>query len=184
MATPQREKAAAGHLTVDVSLANPSRKPSNDTLASASGKSFGATTVSIQSPVSAHHPEDDPPNKEGHHHHQHRQHPYDTDVEMLAGITSSTRNSCQANATRKSISCTGLQPTDCQVWPGHEHWRNKAKVNRRRNRGTCNCMAHLSRRTRIIVRVLIIAVFVGAAVGVGLGISRYLGAPIWQPPQQ
>ncbi|KAJ3528680.1 hypothetical protein NM208_g10092 [Fusarium decemcellulare] len=57
--------------------------------------------------------------------------------------------------------------SDCQVWPGKDHWKQKAKANKAKNR--CTCMAHLSRRNRIIVKCLIVFLVVGVAVGVGFG---------------
>ena len=99
--------------------------------------------------------------------------PFDTDMEAI--ITTETCN-------RKSTECT-KGGTDCQVWPGQEHWRKKAKA-ARKNRHSCNCLQSLSKRNRIIVKILIAMLIVGIAVGVGLGISRSLGAGIWRSETQ
>jgi predicted transporter len=40
-------------------------------------------------------------------------------------------------------------------------------------------MAHLSKKTRIMVKIAIGLLIVGVAVGVGFGVSKPLGAPIW-----
>ncbi|KAH8908335.1 hypothetical protein BR93DRAFT_477716 [Coniochaeta sp. PMI_546] len=101
----------------------------------------------------------------------HHANPFDTDIEAI--ITTNTEN------RNISAQCTRGGP-ECQVWPGQDHWRRKAKAakNKRRN---CNCLAHLSKRNRIIVKVLIGLLVIGIAVGVGVGISKPLGARIWHP---
>lgn len=100
----------------------------------------------------------------------HQLSPFDTDIEA---IVSSTEN------RNLSAQCTRGGP-ECQVWPSRDHWRQKAKdaKNKRRN---CSCLAHLSKRNRIIVKILIGLLVVGIAVGVGVGISKPLGASIWRP---
>lgn len=70
--------------------------------------------------------------------------------------------------------------SDSSVWPGQAHWREKALAAERKNR-SCRCMARLSKRTRIVVKLAIAFFIVGVAVGVGFGISKSLGARIWQP---
>lgn len=70
--------------------------------------------------------------------------------------------------------------SDSSVWPGQAHWREKALAAERKNR-SCRCMARLSKRTRIVVKLAIGLFIVGVAVGVGFGISKPLGARIWQP---
>ncbi|KAI5862734.1 hypothetical protein GGS23DRAFT_605305 [Durotheca rogersii] len=97
---------------------------------------------------------------------------FDTDAEAMMPIRSSDH-------LNKTTTATIPQP-DCTVWPGQEHWRQKARAAKINNR-SCQCMARLSNRNRIIVKVLIVALIVGAAVGVGFGISKPLGAGIWQP---
>jgi hypothetical protein len=101
----------------------------------------------------------------------HQANPFDTDIEAIISSTNENRNI--------SAQCTRGGP-ECQVWPGQDHWRQKAKdaKNKRRN---CNCFAHLSKRNRIIAKVLIAFLVVGIAVGVGVGISKPLGARIWHP---
>ncbi|KAK6848912.1 hypothetical protein PG995_012745 [Apiospora arundinis] len=105
----------------------------------------------------------------------HHLNPFDTDIEAA-------RSSDNLNLNRKSISAQPSHQTnqDCSVWPGQDHWKRKAKAAKRENR-MCNCLAHLSRRNRIIVKLLIAMLVIGAAVGVGVGISKPLGADIWKP---
>lgn len=100
--------------------------------------------------------------------------PFDTDIEAI--ITSSE------HCMRKSTECT-KGGTDCHVWPGQEHWRRKAK-DAKMSRHTCNCLAHLSKRNRIIVKILIGLLIIGIAVGVGFGVSKPLGAGIWRSENQ
>ena len=96
--------------------------------------------------------------------------PFDTDIEAIIPIT-------QSDSQRKS---TTMARGDCQVWPGQEHWKQKAKAAKRAR--SCAWMASLSRRTRIAVKIAIILLIIGVAVGVGFGISKPLGAPIWGTP--
>jgi len=100
--------------------------------------------------------------------------PFDTDVE--AGASQSCDNLNQLRTTHTGRT---LPNPNCTVWPGQEHWRQKAKANKRKNRA-CNCMAAYSRRTRIILKILIIFLIIGIAVGVGFGVSKPLGAGIWK----
>lgn len=95
--------------------------------------------------------------------------PFDTDLEAMLS------NSITSKSTRKS--CTVVRKSDCHVWPGREHWENKAKAEKRKR--SCVCTAGLSRRNRMIVRILFILIVIGASIGIGLGISKSLGAPIW-----
>ncbi|KAK3358925.1 hypothetical protein B0T25DRAFT_80113 [Lasiosphaeria hispida] len=104
----------------------------------------------------------------------HRMNPFDTDIEAI--ITQS--ESCN----RKSTECT-KGGTECQVWPGQDHWKRKAKA-AKMNRHTCNCLAQLSKRNRIIVKMLIGILVIGIAVGVGFGVSKPLGAGIWRSETQ
>ncbi len=92
--------------------------------------------------------------------------PFDTDVEAGMISQQTTRKSCQLN--RKS---------DCQVWPSRDHWKEKAKAAKKKRSWTC--MARLSRRDRLIAKILLGLLLVGIAVGVGFGVSKPLGAPIW-----
>ncbi|KAM0280049.1 hypothetical protein ACHAQH_004244 [Verticillium albo-atrum] len=99
--------------------------------------------------------------------------PFDTDVEAM--ITTTNTNN---NMSRKCT--TTISKADCpSVWPGKEHWKQKAKTAKRNRHNTCNCLAHLSKRNRIIAKILIGLLIVGIAVGVGFGVSKPLGAPIW-----
>lgn len=106
----------------------------------------------------------------------HRLNPFDTDIE--AGHSSE-------NLNRKSTQFTGrtLNDPNCTVWPGKDHWKQKAKAAKMK-RGNCQCMARLSKRNKIIVKILLAFLIIGAAVGVGLGISKPLGAGIWKSHDQ
>ncbi|EGY23636.1 hypothetical protein VD0002_g6213 [Verticillium dahliae] len=102
--------------------------------------------------------------------------PFDTDVEAM--ITTTNTNNNNNNMSRKCT--TTISKADCpSVWPGKEHWKQKAKTAKRNRHNTCNCLAHLSKRNRIIAKILIGLLIVGIAVGVGFGVSKPLGAPIW-----
>lgn len=101
--------------------------------------------------------------------------PFDTDIEAMISHESS-------DSTRKSIECT-RGGTDCHVWPGQDHWKRKAKA-ARKNKHSCTCLQGLSKRNRILVKVLIGVLIVGIAVGVGFGVSKPLGAGIWRSETQ
>jgi hypothetical protein len=103
----------------------------------------------------------------------HQANPFDTDIEAI--ITPSSER-----CGRKSTS--HLNSNDCQMWPTNDHWRQKAKAAKRKR--SCMCLAHLSKRNRILVKILIGLLIVGIAVGIGVGISKPLGAGIWQPHNQ
>ncbi|KAK3402444.1 hypothetical protein B0T20DRAFT_449539 [Sordaria brevicollis] len=83
---------------------------------------------------------------------------------------------------KKTTTSKGVT-TDCQVWPGQDHWKQKAK-DAKMNRHTCNCLAQMSKRNRIIVKVMIGLLVIGLAVGVGFGVSKPLGAGIWKSESQ
>ncbi|KAI0167163.1 hypothetical protein GGR52DRAFT_91462 [Hypoxylon sp. FL1284] len=101
---------------------------------------------------------------------------FDTDIEaMMPGKSSEHLNKTVTGATGNTRS-----NPDCTVWPGQDHWRQKARAAKINNR-SCQCMARLSRRNKIMVKILIVFLIVGIAVGVGFGISKPLGAGIWQP---
>lgn len=90
---------------------------------------------------------------------------YDSDLE--AGFV---------DADKKMSSST----KDCTVWPGQQTLRDAKK--REKRRGECwNPMRGLDKKARLILKLLIAAVIVGAAVGIGLGISKAMGAGIWNP---
>lgn len=161
--TAPQEKGDKLGLTVETASTRLTAKPSQDTFASdAMTPTAEKTTLvprasdvsNISTPASSH-----------------RANPFDTDIEAI--IT--TTETCN----RKSTECT-RGGTDCQVWPGQDHWRRKAKA-AKLNRHTCNCLAKLSKRNRIIVKVLIALLIVGIAFGVGFGVSRSLGAGIYRP---
>jgi hypothetical protein len=100
--------------------------------------------------------------------------PFDTDIEAIIPTSSS------------QVNCSGRKSTtaargDCQVWPGQDQWKKRHKAAKVKNR-SCACMGRLSKRTRLIVKILIGLLIVGIAVGVGFGVSKPLGAPIWGKP--
>lgn len=98
---------------------------------------------------------------------------FDTDIEGLKPMQSSDH-------LRNSSVSGDRFDTDSSVWPGQAHWREKARAAERKNR-SCRCLAGLSRRTRIVVKISIVLLVVGVAVGVGFGISKSLGARVWRP---
>ncbi|KAK9414437.1 hypothetical protein SUNI508_11279 [Seiridium unicorne] len=102
--------------------------------------------------------------------------PFETDVEM--GQSSENLNRKESQFTGKT-----LNNPKCTVWPGQDHWKQKARAAKINNR-SCQCMARLSKRNRLLVKILIAFLVIGAAVGVGLGISKPLGAGIWKVPDQ
>ena len=95
--------------------------------------------------------------------------PFDTDIEAIISSTETFN--------RRSMECT-KGGTDCQVWPGQDHWKAKAKKAKEKRRN-CNCLSGLSKRNRLIVKALIGLLIIGIAVGVGVGVSKPLGAGIW-----
>lgn len=96
--------------------------------------------------------------------------PFETDLEMAPTATTDKITWCQKDTLNRR--------SDARVWPGKDHWKQKAKAAKRK-RSWCTCMAGLSRRNRIIARVLIVFLIIGIAIGVGFGVSKPLGAPIW-----
>ncbi|KAI8622984.1 hypothetical protein F5Y19DRAFT_29090 [Xylariaceae sp. FL1651] len=98
---------------------------------------------------------------------------FDTDIEAMMPTQSSEH-------LNQKTTCSNRYNSDSNVWPGQAHWKEKARAADRKNR-SCQCMARLSKRTRIIVKIAIALFIVGVAVGVGFGISKPLGATIWQP---
>lgn len=105
--------------------------------------------------------------------------PFDTDLEAM--VSTRTLPGGDDSCGMKSASNSNLKGSaDGQVWPGQAHWKKKAKAAKINNR-SCQCLARLSKRNRIIAKVLIGALVIGIAVAVGLGISKSLGAGIWKP---
>ncbi|EGO61687.1 hypothetical protein NEUTE1DRAFT_116190 [Neurospora tetrasperma FGSC 2508] len=102
-----------------------------------------------------------------------RANPFESDIEAMV-----TNETC----VKKSTTTKGAT-TECQVWPGQDHWKQKAK-DAKMNRHTCNCLAQMSKRNRIIVKVMIGLLVIGLAVGVGFGVSKPLGAGIWKSERQ
>ncbi|KAI3392655.1 hypothetical protein diail_5336 [Diaporthe ilicicola] len=104
--------------------------------------------------------------------------PFDTDIEaMISTRTTREDDSCGMKSTSKN----NLKGSaDGQVWPGQAHWKKKSKANKL-NQRSCQWLARMSKRNRILVKVAIIVFVVLTAVGVGFGISKPLGAGIWKP---
>ncbi|KAI1124502.1 hypothetical protein F5Y10DRAFT_28503 [Nemania abortiva] len=98
---------------------------------------------------------------------------FDTDTEGMKHTESSEH-------LREASMNSNRLHSDSSVWPGQAHWREKALAAERKNR-SCQCLARLSKRTRIVVKIALLLFIVGVAVGVGFGISKSLGARIWQP---
>ena len=101
-----------------------------------------------------------------------RLNPFDTDIEAMHSSDNLNRKSVSNQSSR------GIQNNS--VWPGQDHWKQKARVAKMNNR-SCTCLAHLSKRNRNIVKALIGLLVIGIAVGVGVGISKSLNAEIWRP---
>ena len=97
------------------------------------------------------------------------QDPFDTDIEAI--LPTQTKDSCMLKNNPSKM-------TDCQVWPGKDDWKKQAKA-AKMSRKRCTCMVQMSRRNRIITKILIAFLIVGIAVGVGFGVSKPLHAPIW-----
>ncbi|KAJ2904856.1 uncharacterized protein MKZ38_007048 [Zalerion maritima] len=95
--------------------------------------------------------------------------PFDTDVEAMIPNN-------PENCPRKSMGCQ-RPDADCQVWPGQEHWRKKAKA-AKVSRSRCGCMAKMSKRNRILIHLLILVLIVGIGLSIGFGISKPINAPI------
>lgn len=105
-----------------------------------------------------------------------RSNPFDTDVE--AGLdANNSHEMLDTVGTRQSRLGLSQSKSDCQVWPGQAHWKQKAKLAKAKR--SCTFMAGMSRRNRVITKIVIVLLVVGIAVGVGFGISIPLGAPIW-----
>ena len=98
----------------------------------------------------------------------HSANPFDTDIEAMVS------NSSLGKCSRKSDSSNRK---DCPVWPGKQHWADKAKDAKLKR--SCTMMARLTPRQRIIAKILLVFLVVGVAVGVGFGVSKPLGASIW-----
>lgn len=105
--------------------------------------------------------------------------PFDTDLEaMVSGRTIAVGGD---DCGMKSASCSNLKGSaDGQVWPGQAHWKKKAKA-AKINQRSCQLFARMSKRNRVLLKVLIGALLVGIAVGVGLGVSKSLGVGVWKP---
>jgi hypothetical protein len=97
--------------------------------------------------------------------------PFETDIEAMEMID--THQPC---VSRGNLAKDKHNP-NCTVWPGKDHWKQKAKAAKQKR--SCALFASMSKRNRIICKVLLVLLVVGIAVGVGFGVSKPLGAPIW-----
>lgn len=105
--------------------------------------------------------------------------PFDHDLEAM--ISTRTLTGGDDSCGMKSVSKSNLKGCEeGQVWPGQAHWKKKTKA-RKVNKHSCQLLAKLSKRNRIIVKVLIGLLVIALGVGVGLGISRKLGVGVWKP---
>jgi len=98
--------------------------------------------------------------------------PYETDIEAMTTQHSSDRLNRRSTAN--------VHDPNCTVWPGQDHWKQKARAAKINNR-SCQPFARLDRRTRIAIKITIIILVVAIAIGVGFGVSKPLGASIWKP---
>lgn len=67
---------------------------------------------------------------------------------------------------------------DSEVWPCKQQLKKRALI-MKRSRG-CSPLSGLTQTQRIWVKLLIALVVIGAAVGIGIGISKAVGAGVWQ----
>lgn len=105
--------------------------------------------------------------------------PFDHDLEAM--ISSRTLTGGDDSCGMKSASNSNLKGCEeGQVWPDQAHWKKKTKA-AKVNKHSCQILAKLSKRNRIIAKVLIGLLVVALGVGIGLGISRKLGAGVWKP---
>lgn len=105
--------------------------------------------------------------------------PFDTDLEAM--VSSRTLTGGDDACGMKSASSTNLKGcAEGQVWPGQAHWKKKSKT-AKVNKHSCQCLAKLSKRNRMLVKVLIGLLVIALGVGVGLGVSRKVGAAVWKP---
>ncbi|KAI0525709.1 hypothetical protein F5B22DRAFT_356926 [Xylaria bambusicola] len=97
---------------------------------------------------------------------------FDVDIEAMKSAQ------CQDNP--RASMCANRLHSDSRVWPGQAYWREKTRAAKRKNR-SCQCLARLDKRIQIAVKITIVLVILGIAVAVGFGISKSLGARVWQP---
>lgn len=165
MATPNEKTGLSLTTVTSVSTPRKSTTSAADTLAvSPAGSILGLNHPSaVSTPATAHNDLN----------------PFDTDLEAM--VSSRTLTGGDDACGMKSVSNSNLKGSaDGQVWPGQAHWKKKAKA-AKINKHSCQCLARLSKRNRILVKVLIGLIVIALGVGVGLGISRKLGAGIWKP---
>ncbi|RDW68427.1 hypothetical protein BP5796_09084 [Coleophoma crateriformis] len=100
--------------------------------------------------------------------------------------TYSDSNDVEACITQQKSGTSNLKTftstKECTVWPGQKALKRKKQEMKfaRQKNGLCGCMAGYSKRTRLIIKLMIAFLVVGAAIGVGLGISRAVGGGIWR----
>ncbi|MCJ1467411.1 hypothetical protein MMC07_006035 [Pseudocyphellaria aurata] len=65
------------------------------------------------------------------------------------------------------------------VWPcNNQKYKNSSMKDMRK--GGCGPLRRLSRKQRLVAKLLIGLIVVGAAVGIGIGISKAVGAGVWK----
>lgn len=105
---------------------------------------------------------------------------YETDLETGLEQLKATRSGGGSNLLKENQRRSTSQ--DCTVWPGRAALKKKKKEMKRqeKRKGVCGCMAGLSKRTKIWVKILILCVVVGVVTGVGIGISKAVGGGVWK----
>lgn len=93
---------------------------------------------------------------------------YETDLEAGGRLSNSNTNGLINTRTKQ----------DCTVWPGQKTLKANHKLHRRK--GACNPLRDLSKRNKIIAKVLIAMVLIGLAVGIGVGVSKAVGGGVWK----
>ncbi|KAI0157846.1 hypothetical protein GGR57DRAFT_58255 [Xylariaceae sp. FL1272] len=89
---------------------------------------------------------------------------FDTDIEAVMPVKST-------ELINRKVTGEHWDNAGGDVWPGQAHWKEKARAARRKNR-SCQCMAGLSKRTRVVAKIAIALLVIGIAIGVGVGISK------------
>lgn len=79
------------------------------------------------------------------------------------------------------ISTKAITQADTSVWPSRKELEEKAMmVKKEESRKNWNCLGGLSKKHRIMLRVLIGLLVAAVAVGLGVGISRAVGGGVWK----
>jgi hypothetical protein len=91
-------------------------------------------------------------------------------------VASSQAPSSLPSLTR-AATATGIT-SGTSMWPSVQEIRNKEKA-AKRERSNCMWFARLSKKTRVILSIVVGLVVVGTAVGVGVGVSRANHGEVW-----